>query len=284
VADLVCGEGVVRALPLHAHDAMRVIIPSSRLAVVDGRGEVAVLRPGLVHWAAPMELHSVRSVDGVPCALRMLLVSPEPSTIADPGANRGASAPVATIMRSGVLDDRELHARLSASIDALRGPLVPVDCVGPLRASLAVLLARRDDAPALCASPVAPRSAGLARVCAHLRTHVAQNVSLDELAAVARLSKYYLLRAFAREHGVTPHVYQMLLRVARAWRLIGEGLPISRVAYDTGFADQSHLTRRFAELHGVTPGRWARLLAIPPAAVPESSPVAWRTRATLPAA
>jgi AraC-like DNA-binding protein len=83
---------------------------------------------------------------------------------------------------------------------------------------------------------------------------------------VAELSKYYLLRAFRQAHGVTPHAYQMQLRLAYAWRLIVDGRSLSHATYDAGFADQSHLTRRFASAFGLSPARYARELAIPPGA------------------
>ena len=43
----------------------------------------------------------------------------------------------------------------------------------------------------------------------------------------------------------------------RARSLLLRGWPPARVAHQTGFADQSHLTRRFKRLVGVTPGRYA---------------------------
>jgi AraC-like DNA-binding protein len=85
--------------------------------------------------------------------------------------------------------------------------------------------------------------------------------SLEELADAAALSKYYLIRAFQRAYGLTPHGYQMQLRLARARRLIESGRPISFAAYDAGFADQSHLTRRFREYFGLTPAVYARQVA-----------------------
>jgi AraC-like DNA-binding protein len=105
-------------------------------------------------------------------------------------------------------------------------------------------------------------SAGLARVADYLQAHVTDHVTLDALAVTAGLSKFYLLRAFRDRYGLTPHAYQMQLRLARAWRLVADGRPLSWAAYECGFADQSHLTRRFASQFGLTPGALARQLAL----------------------
>jgi AraC-like DNA-binding protein len=37
-----------------------------------------------------------------------------------------------------------------------------------------------------------------------------------------------------------------------------DGIPAVRVAMETGFTDQSHLTRHFKRAFGVTPGQYAR--------------------------
>src|SRR5829696_4756447 len=50
--DLVCGEVGARELPLHATETVRLTIPFSRLAVVQGLGRVAPLRRGVVHVTA----------------------------------------------------------------------------------------------------------------------------------------------------------------------------------------------------------------------------------------
>ena len=99
---------------------------------------------------------------------------------------------------------------------------------------------------------------GLAGAREYLRAHVADPVSLCQLARIAGLSKYYFLRTFSRAYGVTPHEYQMQLRLEHARQLIAEGRALSYVAYDAGFADQSHLTRRFKQSYGVTPGAYRR--------------------------
>lgn len=261
VLDLVCGEGAAATLPLHTYEALRVILPLSRFDVVDGRGQATALYPGRIYRTAPLHLRTVHSEDGAPCAMRVLLVAPALLAFLD--AEHSGSA-TASRLRSGVVDDPELYARLCALVESMHGPLVALDCAARMCECLGQLLVRSAEARTTRPPTAGRQLAGVSRVRDHLREHVVENVSLAELASVAGLSKFYLLRAFNRVHGVTPHAYQMRLRLARAWRLITEGVSLSRTAYDAGFADQSHLTRRFADVFGVTPGRYAWDLAVLP--------------------
>lgn len=55
-----------------------------------------------------------------------------------------------------------------------------------------------------------------------------------------------------------PHAYQINVRLDRAKDLLLRGWPISEVAREAGFYDQSHFTRYFKRLVGVTPGSYAK--------------------------
>jgi AraC-like DNA-binding protein len=82
-------------------------------------------------------------------------------------------------------------------------------------------------------------------------------LTLGELANEAGLSRYQLLRGFARELGLTPHAYIVQRRIALARRLIRSGQALAEVAAIAGFFDQSHLTRCFVRQFGITPNRYA---------------------------
>jgi AraC-like DNA-binding protein len=97
-----------------------------------------------------------------------------------------------------------------------------------------------------------PRAVTMARE--YLEAHLADNVSLTQLAQVTGLSPFYLVRVFHRAVGLPPHAYLNQMRLKRAKELLLLGLPIVSVAYEVGFTDQSHLTRRFKQIYGVTPG------------------------------
>jgi AraC-like DNA-binding protein len=106
-----------------------------------------------------------------------------------------------------------------------------------------------------------PEHAAVRRARAHLLERWNEPVSLAELSAVAGLSRFELVRRFGAETGLTPHTFQTQLRVRRARRMLGDGVPPAAVAADCGFADQPHLSRVFKRYVGVSPGRFARARA-----------------------
>lgn len=77
---------------------------------------------------------------------------------------------------------------------------------------------------------------------------------LEDLAALAALSRFQVLRQFRASYGLTPHAYQTVQRLHRAETLLRRGEAIAEVAIATGFADQAHLTRNFKRMRGVAPG------------------------------
>lgn len=82
------------------------------------------------------------------------------------------------------------------------------------------------------------------------------DVSLDELAKLASLSPYYLVRAFQKEFGLPPHAYQIQARLHFARKLLRQGHTISDAAQESGFHDQSHFHRHFKRAMGYTPGQY----------------------------
>ena len=89
-----------------------------------------------------------------------------------------------------------------------------------------------------------PRSVSLtspAVAIARQRLDEAPEVSatLAELAALSGVSRFQLLRGFARETGVTPHAYLLQRRVRLARQLLIAGCAPAEAAQDAGFADQS---------------------------------------------
>jgi AraC family transcriptional regulator len=83
---------------------------------------------------------------------------------------------------------------------------------------------------------------------------LADDVHLDDLASCVKLSPFHFSRKFKSEFGVSPHIFVTQRRIERAKNLLREKrLPIKFIAFECGFADQSHFNKVFKKFIGVTP-------------------------------
>jgi AraC-like DNA-binding protein len=110
------------------------------------------------------------------------------------------------------------------------------------------------------------RSPSVAKAIQCLDSAPEARVSLAELAALSGVSRFQLLRGFAREAGITPHAYLVQRRVCLVQRLLADGQTPAQAAIQVGFADQSHMTRAFVRQLGITPAAIAQPLPDPPGA------------------
>lgn len=84
--------------------------------------------------------------------------------------------------------------------------------------------------------------------------HLAEKITLDELAAICGLGRFHFLRQFKQTVGMTPYAWLLRLRLEQACELLAQGkLSIANVAQDVGFYDQSHFNRAFRQAFGVAP-------------------------------
>jgi AraC-like DNA-binding protein/quercetin dioxygenase-like cupin family protein len=117
-----------------------------------------------------------------------------------------------------------------------------------LLAALIPLVRRR--LARLCERP----GPGLARAIERIDDDPSRHASLAELAREAGLSRFQLLRAFAKATGATPQAYARQARARLARRLIRDGASLAEAAASAGFADQAHMTRALVRQFAVTPG------------------------------
>ena len=104
---------------------------------------------------------------------------------------------------------------------------------------------------------LAPRR--LAEVTAYIEANLAAEISLEQLAEVARLSRFHFVRAFARATGQTPHAYLVARRLEAAKRLLrATEFPIEDVARRCGFRGGSHFATRFRRAFGASPSAYRR--------------------------
>jgi AraC-like DNA-binding protein len=99
----------------------------------------------------------------------------------------------------------------------------------------------------------------LRRVRDYIEAQLATPIAIGDLASLAGLSRCHFSRAFKQSVGIPPHRYVMNRRVERAAQLIQRtDRPLSQIALDVGFSDQSHFSRVMARATGFTPLRLRR--------------------------
>lgn len=106
--------------------------------------------------------------------------------------------------------------------------------------------------------PMSPRAgvrnANVVRVVEKMAKHLSEPLSLQDLAAGARLSRRQLERLFRQHLNCTPARYYVKLRLERAKLLLRQSeMPVVDIAISCGFVSASHFARTFRLVNGVAP-------------------------------
>lgn len=103
----------------------------------------------------------------------------------------------------------------------------------------------------------------LRAVIAHMRAHVSDKATIDEIAGRVGLSRGHLFALFRDQLNTTPQVFWSAVRVEEAMRRVGEGAPLTDVALDLGFSAPGNFSRFFKEHTGVSPSIFRRAVRAP---------------------
>jgi AraC family transcriptional regulator len=229
-------------LDLRYEGVKRHIAPPAGSIVVVPAGS-----PALWRWRGPKD------------SLHIYL---EPKLVARVGAEAFDLDPVRITVPS--LDSVDLP-QLRAAMRAVDAELTTGGAGGALAAEslanvLAVDLIRHVLAPR---RPERGRDGALPRgklraVLEYIEDHLDASPTLEQMAAVARLSPYHFARQFKAATGLPPHEYVISRRVERARQFLqgGDDRSLAEIAAQAGFSDQSQFSRHFKRLVGVTPGQF----------------------------
>lgn len=148
----------------------------------------------------------------------------------------------------------------------VRGALMPLDWAEPgdrsaLDAACHLLLhsvLRRhiDKGPGEVRAGLSPSARR--RITDLVEVHLDEALTLDRLAAEARLSVFHFAKMFRISFGMPPHRYLAARRIERAKRLLQTQQPLGEVALACGYGSQSHFNRTFKAATQRTPGEWRR--------------------------
>jgi len=240
----------------HDHDDVLVGITEQGVQEFRCRRRLHTSTPGRVILIEPGEVHDGHSPrdEGFTYAMLYLparLLAARADALRDLGGTSGAIG-----FRDTLSDDPRLAAAIHGAFLAVHG------AEGRLARDLGLdALAARLAGHVLAPGTARPRVPGPAAARARdaLHARMAEDVGLDELAALAGVDRFRLNRVFRAAFGQSPHAYLVRLRLKAARRLLAAGEAPAAAAAEVGFADQSHLGRWFRRAYGMTPAAYRRI-------------------------
>lgn len=93
----------------------------------------------------------------------------------------------------------------------------------------------------------------IASILQYINHNLKEDLSVETLSARYYVSKYHLMRKFKQETGYTLHNYIVNKRLLMARTLISNGMPVTKAAQESGFAEYSTFSRAYRKQFKTTP-------------------------------
>ena len=246
VPDLVLHWDLIGGLHVEAD------LGAGRFEATSKRGEFALAAPDFANSVRIDSFHHVRSVS-FPTAKWKDLLQEEPG-------------------KEFSFDFGNLHRKMFASPairSALRHLWYLCDENGPPSQLLAQAVGCEILAELfrLAGTPLVTTRTGLApwaeRRCVELiRARLSEDISLDDLAAEARLSTFHFSRMFKQSFGVSPRAYVIKMRMETACDLLERtDLSVMDIAQEVGYSSSQVLARVFLKHRRMSPTEYRRYFA-----------------------
>jgi AraC-like DNA-binding protein len=251
--ELLRAKYITHTFSRHTHDGYAIGIIERGAETFYYRGGIHTAPAGSIVVINPGEIHTGQATDETGWTYRMLYPTADlVQRAAAEVQGRWRNIPdfPQPVIRDKYLVNliRQLHIVLEQSTSTLERETHFIS-------TLAQMIARHADGrPRFREALIGHQAVKQARE--YLDAHFTENVTLAQLTAITGLSPFHLTRTFREIVGLPPHLYLTQVRVERAKTLLSQGWPLTHVAMETGFFDQSHFTKRFKRIVGVTPGQY----------------------------
>ena len=223
-----------RQLPVHAHQAMQLVVASEG----NHRVRAADNEPWVTYSVAAIATRQTHSLDVTNSDYgAVIFVEPETRegrSIAARFTNGGITEVGNAAVRevSNSLFDAWLHERKDETVSKARQLVRTLtDGVEPLEVT-------------------DPR---IMSAIVYINQHLAEAITLDEVASYACLSPSRFRHVFAEQTGMGLRPYILWRRFMLAWELIMKGSNLSEAAHAAGFSDAAHMSRTSVRAFGFAP-------------------------------
>lgn len=249
----------LKTVEMHSHDFCEVYLflrGSASYIIEDCKysllpGDILIIPPGKLHqldikdssatyerfvlWIDQRYLKSIstRYTDLKTCFLRAAELS-------------------AFLIRNAALSDRA--CRLLDSVreeteDSFGADIENETCIKELLVALGQFFLQHSEDSAV----IGVSNACVTRAIDYISEHLAEDLSLDRIAAAIFVNKFYFAHVFKEMTNTTPHRYILKKRLVRAKQLLEQGSSAADVYLKCGFSDYTNFFRAFKKEFGITP-------------------------------
>lgn len=103
------------------------------------------------------------------------------------------------------------------------------------------------------------------KLAEYIQEHCTESLHMEDLAALTKWNKSYLIRVFGQQIGVSPYKYMHLCRISRAQILLRTTkMNVTEIAEQVGYSDSVIFIRHFKAFNGMTPGEYRDLSFVLP--------------------
>lgn len=219
--------------------------------VIDGR--LHVLRPGSLFVCRPGQLLELTNYSGHPLELLLLHFTAVFPSANDPAAASAGREPELPFPAEASIASAATVGHLFGAIVASwndGSPSSRLRCEAGLLELLSLALAWREQM-----TEMALEAARL-----ELERHYARDLTVDELARIAGLSRFHFMRLFKERYGRGVMEYRTDLRLREAKRLMSEpgARPLADIVSRIGYRSESHFSNLFKKQTGIAPAVYQR--------------------------
>lgn len=88
----------------------------------------------------------------------------------------------------------------------------------------------------------------------YIDSHYQETITLDTLASISHLNKFYLTHIFSKAYGISPINYLLERRILHSKELLkNSDFSITQIAHVTGFSSSNYFSQSFKKYTGMTP-------------------------------
>lgn len=157
-------------------------------------------------------------------------------------------------------DSDEVRSCIRSIVEETHDNLPGSDTICQAYMEILVTRLMRSTDFALNKDPLPSSNNQCAAVRRYIDAHFKETLTLDMLAEVARVNKFYLAHSFKEEYGISPITYQLNRRIEEGCYLLQQtDMSLTQISRVLGFSSPSYFSQIFRKHKNLTPSEYRKL-------------------------